>query len=89
VSYWAHRPLYSLGMLYLLLMLVWAVLSWFPVQPGSPVSKLRRWLRVVIEPVVAPFRRVIPPVGVFDVSFLVAFVAVYVVTDFALSRVVV
>ncbi|MGH9106594.1 MAG: YggT family protein [Acidimicrobiales bacterium] len=76
-------------MLYLLIMLVWAVLSWFPVQPGTPVSKLQRWLRVAVEPAVAPFRKVIPPLGAFDVSFIVAFILIYLVTSLALSRVVV
>lgn len=34
-----------------------------------PVNK---FLIDVTEPLLAPFRRIIPPVGMFDVSFLVA-----------------
>ena len=41
---------------------------------------VRRWLATInrllmdlTEPVLAPLRRVIPPVGMFDLSFMVAF----------------
>jgi YggT family protein len=30
-----------------------------------------RFLNAVTEPVLAPFRRVIPPAGMFDLSFIV------------------
>jgi YggT family protein len=53
--------------IYLLLMLVYAVVSWVPSLRG-------RWsdyLAMIIEPVLMPFRRVIPPLGGLDVSFLV------------------
>jgi YggT family protein len=52
---------------YLLLMLVYAVVSWVPSLRG-------RWsdyLAMIIEPVLMPFRRVIPPLGGLDISFLV------------------
>ncbi|MDA8300263.1 MAG: YggT family protein [Actinomycetota bacterium] len=86
---WATHPLYTLGMIYLLLMLLRAVLSWFPIEPGSMASRARHWLTVVTEPVIAPFRKIIPPVGIFDLSFLIAFLVVYVVTSYLLSLVVI
>jgi YggT family protein len=52
---------------YLILMLVYAVVSWVPSLRG-------RWsdyLAMVIEPVLVPFRRVIPPLGGLDIAFLV------------------
>jgi YggT family protein len=55
--------------LYLLLLIVYAVLSWIPSLRG-------RWsdyLAMVVEPVLLPVRRVIPPVGGLDLSFLVVF----------------
>lgn len=36
------------------------VLSWFPMDPRHPVI---RFIEGVTEPVLAPFRRLIPPVG--------------------------
>jgi YggT family protein len=61
--------LYKLFGLYLLLMLVYAVVSWIPSLRG-------RWtdyLAMVIEPVLTPVRRIIPPLGGLDLSFLVVF----------------
>ena len=57
-------------LLYLLLMLIYAVVSWIPSLRG-------RWtdyLAMVIEPVLVPVRQVIPPLGGFDLSFLVVFI---------------
>jgi YggT family protein len=38
------------------------------------------------EPVLAPFRRIIPPVGMVDLSFLVAFIVVEVIVSQVLAR---
>lgn len=56
--------------LYLILMLVYAVVSWVPSLRG-------RWsdyLAMVIEPVLMPLRRVIPPLGGLDISFLIVMI---------------
>ena len=50
-----------------------AVLSWFPMNPGSALAPIARILVDITEPVLAPLRRVIPQAGVIDLSFLVAF----------------
>ncbi len=55
--------------LYLLVLIVYAVLSWVPSLRG-------RWsdyLAMAVEPVLIPVRRVIPPIGGLDLSFLVVF----------------
>jgi YggT family protein len=52
---------------YSILLFVYAVLSWIPDLRG-------RWtyyLAAVIEPVLMPIRRVIPPLGGLDLAFLV------------------
>jgi uncharacterized protein YggT (Ycf19 family) len=54
---------------YTLLLFVYALLSWIPDLRG-------RWtyyLASVIEPVLMPIRRIIPPIGGFDIAFLVLF----------------
>lgn len=79
-----HHPLYTIGLIYLLVLVLRALLSWFPVQPGTPLSTLNHWLFVVTEPVLAPFRKVIPPLGVFDISYMVALLVVFVVTNYIL-----
>lgn len=81
------RPLYDLGQLYILVMVVRAVLSYFPYRSDSPLNPVRRVVTVVTEPVLAPFRRIIPPVGMFDLSFLVAFIVVEVIVQEVLARI--
>ena len=48
-----------------------AVLSWFPVRPGTATAQLNRLLIDITEWALRPLRRVIPPVGMFDISFMV------------------
>jgi YggT family protein len=78
--------LFILGELYILILLVRAVLSWFPYRSDSPLNPVRRVIFAVTEPVLAPFRRLIPPVGMLDVSFIVAFLVVYVIVTQVLYR---
>jgi YggT family protein len=52
---------------YSVLLLIYAVLSWIPDLRGPWV----RYLAMVIEPVLVPIRRIIPPVGGLDLAFLV------------------
>ncbi|MEZ5140899.1 MAG: YggT family protein [Acidimicrobiales bacterium] len=53
---------------YLLLLFVRIVLSWFPISEGSPVAGIYRALYAVTEPVLAPLRRVLPPVQLGGVA---------------------
>jgi YggT family protein len=57
--------------LYVLILIARAIMSWFPLRSDSPFLPVARVLNAVTEPVLAPFRRVIPPAGMFDLSFLV------------------
>ncbi len=82
----AGNILYDLGQLYVLILVVRAVLSWFPYHSDSPLNPVRRVVITLTEPVLAPFRRVIPPVGMFDLSFLVAFIVVEVIVSQVLAR---
>ena len=55
-----------LGELYLVILFVRAILSWFPYDANSPLNPIRRVVFTVTEPVLAPFRRIIPPIGMID-----------------------
>lgn len=44
------------------------VLEWVPVGDEHPVGRLRRGLRAVTQPLLAPLRALIPPVRVGSVS---------------------
>ena len=52
-----------------ILILIRVLLSWFPVDASNP---LVRMLFDLTEPVLAPFRRVLPRIGMLDLSPLAA-----------------
>ena len=58
---------------YVVVLLLRAVFSWFPVRPGTPLATISRVLSDLTEPVVGPVRRMVPPAGQFDVAFMVVF----------------
>ena len=68
VIFWTFR-------IYLLLMLVYAVVSWVPSLRG----RWTEYLAMLIEPVLIPVRRVIPSLGGLDLSFLVVVIVLQVV----------
>jgi YggT family protein len=39
------------------------VLSWFPIQPDSPMATVYRFVYALTEPVLGPVRRVVPGIG--------------------------
>jgi YggT family protein len=86
VSFHGGNILYDLGQVYVLILVVRALLSWFPYSADSPINPVRRVVFTLTEPVLAPFRRVIPPVGMFDLSFLVAFIVVEVIVSQVFAR---
>ena len=79
-------PLYIIGQIYVLILVVRAVFSFFPYSSDSPLNPVRRVVTTLTEPVLAPFRRLIPPVGMFDASFIVAFLVVEVIVQTVLIR---
>jgi YggT family protein len=75
----------TLLLLFELLLLARAVLDWSvmlagPAGPGSIRSRLSQGVHLFTEPVLAPVRRVVPPLRVgpvaLDVAFLLVFVGV-------------
>lgn len=64
--------LHDLIAVYLVVLIARAVTSWFPPpQSGTLFASVTGILRDLTEPVVAPVRRVIPPAGMFDLSYMV------------------
>jgi YggT family protein len=54
------------------------LLSWFPIDPNNPIIRV---LYEVTDPVLAPFRRVIPRIGMFDLSPLAALLVISVLQN--------
>ncbi len=62
------KALYWFVNIYTILLFVYAVLSWIPdLRRGRWVY----YLAGLIEPVLSPIRRIIPPIGGLDLAFLV------------------
>ena len=55
---------------YILILFGRMIFSWLPPSSGGTAT-VARLLYDLTEPVLAPLRRVIPPVGMFDLSFTV------------------
>lgn len=66
--------LYGLLSIYSLLIFVRIVFSWGGV---SYVNRLMRFLVDTTEPLLGPLRRVVPPLGMWDISPIVAFLIVW------------
>jgi YggT family protein len=64
-------------------MLPRALLSWFPVSPGSPLATVNHVLYRLTEPVLAPVRRLLPPVRFgtmgIDLSFIIVFLGIQII----------
>ncbi len=65
--------LLTLLKLYSYVVIIRVVFSWMNPNPSNP---LVRFVYVVTEPVLAPVRRVLPPMGGFDFSPIVVFIAI-------------
>jgi YggT family protein len=64
---------------YIVVLLLRAVMSWFPPSSNGGFTAVFRIVMDLTEPVLAPLRRVIPPAGMFDLSFTVLFVFLIIV----------
>lgn len=53
-----------------------AILSWFPIDRSGPVVQA---LEAITDPVLDPLRRVIPPIGMIDVSPMVAIITLFII----------
>lgn len=73
------RPISTLLGAYRLVLIAYVIVAWVPRMP-VPLQPAARGIRKIVDPVLAPMRRVIPPLrlgGVgLDLSILVLFFAV-------------
>jgi YggT family protein len=67
---------------YVLELLIFArvMLSWFPISPWNPIA---RWLRRIVDPILRPFRHVLPSFSGIDFSPLLALATIYVLQQVA------
>ena len=55
------------------------ILGFFPIAPESPMSSVYSVLYTVTEPVLGPLRRVIPTIGMFDLSPMIVLIGVRII----------
>jgi YggT family protein len=58
---------------YFIVLLARVILSWFPMQPGTAMASIASIVYQLTEPVMGPVRRLIPSVGMIDISPIVVF----------------
>lgn len=56
--------------LLILVLFISAILSWFNPDPRNPVIRV---IQAIVDPILRPIRAIIPPMGGFDLSPLIAF----------------
>ncbi len=55
------------------------ILSWFPISSGSAMATVQDVAVTVTEPVLGPLRRVLPPLGGFDLSPIVVLFGIQII----------
>lgn len=77
------RIIADLIQFYIVVLFVRIVLTWFPIDPWSPLAKVNRGLARVTDPVLVPVRKVVPPMrlggAALDLSPIIVFVALEVI----------
>lgn len=72
-----------INLVVLLLNIIWfaifarAIISWFPIDQNGPVV---RALDAITEPILEPLRRVVPRIGMIDITPMVAIVLIFAIT---------
>ena len=75
------QVLASMLRLFSLMLVIYALLSWVITDPSHPVF---RFLQSMVEPVLNPIRKVLPPMGGFDISIVAALMGIEILRSFLL-----
>jgi len=58
--------------IYMYIIIFYILMSWFP---GARESSIGQFMGKIVEPYLEPFRKIIPPIGMIDISPIVAIFA--------------
>ncbi|MDX6553743.1 MAG: YggT family protein [Gaiellales bacterium] len=75
----------ALYYVYTILILLYIILSWVQLPYNVWIGRIRTFLHDTVEPYLGLFRRLIPPIGMFDVSPIVALVVLGLVYQVVVS----
>lgn len=70
--------IFRLVELYSVALIVYILMSWFP---GARESSIGQFLAKIVEPYLEPFRKIIPPIGMLDISPIVAIITLQLATQ--------
>jgi YggT family protein len=79
------RVLCQLVLVFQVVIIGRVLLSWFPLKPGGAMARVNGVLVTVTEPVLGPLRRILPRVGMLDLSPLVAILLISVLSNLLLK----
>ncbi len=84
------RIVVDLLQIYILVLFVRIILTWFPTDPWSGMGRFERVLGRVTDPVLAPVRRILPPLrvgaGAIDLSPIIVLVVLEILVSVLRSR---
>ncbi|GGX72417.1 hypothetical protein GCM10011309_23440 [Litorimonas cladophorae] len=77
--------------LILFVFLIYVIMSWLfmlnIVSPNNPTARqVYGLLSSIVEPIVSPFRKIIPPLGNLDLAFFFAAMTLYWISGYVLPR---
>ena len=77
------RILVDLVQLYIFILFIRIIASWFPVNPFSGIGRALRIVAAITDPILVPVRRLLPPLrvgsGALDLSPLIVFIALEII----------
>ncbi|MGD8190046.1 YggT family protein [Brevibacillus ginsengisoli] len=73
-AYILYKIVNFLFNVYYYMVIAYILMSWVPQMRDTKIGQL---LERLVEPFLAPFRRFIPPLGMIDISPIVALAALY------------
>ncbi len=74
----AQQMVGLLANLLIILIFIWVIVSWIL----SPYHPLREALNRIVEPMLAPIRRVVPMVGMLDLSPMILMILIELISRF-------
>jgi YggT family protein len=75
----------SLYLVYLVLIFLYVIMNWVQLPYNIWIGRLRGFLHDTVEPVLRPIRAVLPPLGGFDLSPLIAILALGLIEQIVIS----
>jgi YggT family protein len=75
----------SLYLVYLVLIFLYVIMSWVQLPYNIWIGRIRGFLHDTVEPVLRPIRAVLPPLGGFDLSPLIAIFALGLVEQIVIA----